>query len=157
MGLYLRPFRSPHYQEKISDQHTDSKCCFESASCKSCLFNVHNEAVFLVISFGCTQEKGLDLQHMVAGVCVWGGGGCSQAAGACTWKADLQGSTLAFSPSSSWVQPSKSANEAGQNAFLQLNPQGLLIECLPVPLSSSCHDAPVIIPRNPCTWPSIHS
>lgn len=47
-------------------QHTDNKSCFESAPHKSRLFNVHNEAIFLVISFNCTQVKGSYFQHTLA-------------------------------------------------------------------------------------------
>lgn len=75
----------------------------------------------------------------------------------CSQKANLQGNNLASSPSSTWVQPRNSANEAGRNSFLQLTPQGLFLEPLPLPLSSTCHNAPIIIPRNLCTWPSILS
>lgn len=64
----------------------------------------------------------------------------------CSQKADLQGNNLASSPSST-----------SRNSFLQLTPQGLFLELLPLPLSSTCHNAPIIIPRNLCTWPSIHS
>lgn len=57
-------FQIPTLPGKNKYQHTDNKSCFETAPCKSCLFNVHTETVFLVISFNFTQEEGLDFQLM---------------------------------------------------------------------------------------------
>lgn len=57
-------FQIPTLPGKNKYQHPDNKSCFESAPSKSCLFNVHTETVFLVISFNFTEQEGLDFQHM---------------------------------------------------------------------------------------------
>lgn len=124
-------------REKVNISTWTHKSCFESASCKSYLFNVHSEAVFLITFFRCTQEEGLDCQHTIM-------------------PRKLTCRRADWPPTH--LQPGcNSANEAKWNSFLQLNPHCLLIESLLVPLSSTYHDASVIIPRNPCTWPFLPS